>query len=339
MRRLSGMQVLSRSVAGAASAVALAVAAVAPAGAQAYPEGPVSIVVGFSPGGSDDTGARALAPVLEQQLGVPVIVDSRPGAAMQIALEHTWALPHDGQTLIWMNQQYLSAIEALDDTVPYRTDQWTWLEMLQDDPVVVVVNSSAPWETMDAFVDDMLARPDEITIGLLIGSVQVLACKRLLEGILGATFREVPQTSGGAMRSAVVGGHLDATCTNASETYALGDEVRALAVFNEDGTSLLPDAVPVNQFLEERGHPERLPNLGSVRGIAVPRDFVESNPEGFERLYEAYRAAVDSEEYREWIQATGRDAITLSLPMDESNERVATFNQFFEENAHYLTGE
>jgi putative tricarboxylic transport membrane protein len=333
------MRNLIRTLASAASIAALASASVLPAAAQDYPDGPVSIVVGFAPGGSDDTGARALAPVLEQELGVPVIVDSRPGAAMQVALEYTWAKPHDGQTLIWLNQQYLSAIEALNPDVPYSTDQWTWLEMLQNDPVVVVVNADSPWQDMNAFVEDMRARPDEITVGLLIGSVQLLACKRLFEDLLGATFREVPQTSGGAMRSAVVGGHLDATCTNASETYALGPDVRALTVFNDNGSTLLPDAVPVNEYLKSQDIAETVPNLGSVRGVAVPKDFAEENPEAFQKLYDAYKAAVSSPEYLEWTKTSGRDAITLSLPMDESNQLVATFNQFFENNAHFLTGE
>ncbi len=331
------MNRLITHLAGAACIAVLATAGL-PAMAQDYPNGPVSIVVGFAPGGSDDTGARALAPALEQQLGVPVLVDSRPGAAMQIALEYTWAKPHDGQTLIWMNQQYLSAIEALSP-VDYSTDQWTWLELLQNDPVVVVVNANSPWATMDDFVEDMRARPDTVTMGLLIGSVQVLACKRLFEGLLGVKFREVPQTSGGAMRSAVVGGHLDATCTNASETYALGPDVRTLAVFNDAGTSLMPDAVPVNAYLKEKGITETLPDLGSIRGIAVPRDFAENQPKAFQKLYDAYQAAVNSDEYKEWLKTSGRDAITLSLPMEQSNELVASFNKFFDDNKQYLTGE
>lgn len=329
-----------RKMLGIVAGVSLSVtAALHPAYAQTYPNGPINIVVGFPPGGTDDTGARRIAPMLEELLKSPVVVDSRPGAGMQIALEQTWAQPHDGQTVLWMNQQYLSAIEAVDKEIPYGTDQWVWLEMLQNDPVVIVVNAKSPWNSFDAFVEDMRARPDKITVGLLVGSVQVLACKRLLEGILDVKFREVPQTSGAAMRTAVVGGHLDATCTNASETYALGKDVRTLAVFNDAGTPLLPEAQTVNSYLKEKGKTETIPDLGSVRGLAVPKDFVNNNPEAFKKLYDAYKTAVNSPEYKEWLKTTGRDTITLSKSMEETEKLVSDYHQFFVDNANYLTGQ
>lgn len=333
------MRLFSRVLACTAGIVGLTLAATGTVAAQEYPGGPVSLVVGFDPGGSDDTGARGLQPTLEKELGVPVVIDSRPGAAMQIALEYAWSRPHDGRTLIWLNQQYLSAIEVTDPEVPYRTDQWTYLEMLQNDPVVVVVRADSQWQTMDALVDDMKARPSEVTLGLLTGSVQLLGCKRLFEGILGVSFREVPQQGGGPMRTSLVGGHLNVICTNASETYALGPDVKALAVFNNAGTKLLPDAVPVNDYLKRVGKTETVPDLGSVRGIAVPTDFVQSKPTEFKKLYDAYKAAVRSPEYRNWVETTGRAEITLDMPMDESNERIAAYNAFFGENKQYFLGQ
>ncbi len=336
MSREEEMRKMFLTVAGAALSVAMALQPVA---AQEYPNGPINIVVGFAPGGTDDTGARRIAPMLEELLKTPVLVDSRPGAGMQIALEQTWAQPHDGHTILWMNQQYLSAIEAVDTGIPYGTDQWVWLEMLQNDPVVIIVNAKSPWNTLDAFVEDMRARPDTVTLGLLVGSVQAVACKRLLDGILDVTFREVPQTGGGAMRTAVVGGHLDAACTNASETYALGKEVRTLAVFNDAGTPLLPEAQTVNSYLKEKGKTETIPDLGSVRGLAVPKDFAENNPDAFKTLYDAYKTAVNSADYKEWLKTTGRDTITLSKSIEETKKLVSDYHQFFVENASYLTGQ
>jgi tripartite-type tricarboxylate transporter receptor subunit TctC len=310
-----------------------------PAHAQEYPQDTISIVVGFAPGGTDDTGARSIAPLLSERLGVPVLVDSRPGAGMQVALEHVWAQPHDGLTLLWNNQQYLSTIEVSDPEIPYRTDQWQWLEVLQNDPTVIVVQGGAQWETLDELIDDMKARPDEVTVGLLTGSVQQLACKRLFDGILGVEFREVPQQSGGPMRTSLVGGHLDVICTNSSETYNLGDEVRALGIFSNRRSQLLPDAVEVNAVLAERGISETIPEAGAIRGVAVPKDFAEQNPEAFQKLYDAYRSSVDSEEYAAWLEQTGRDAVTQSATMEESNAMIVDYNQFFTDNRDIILGE
>ena len=51
-----------------------------------FPSKPITILLGYPPGGSTDTTARALAPVLERILGQPVVVMNRPGAAAKIEL-------------------------------------------------------------------------------------------------------------------------------------------------------------------------------------------------------------------------------------------------------------
>ena len=307
--------------------------------AQDFPEGPVSLVVGFAPGGESDTGARGIAPYWEEALGVPVVVDSRPGAAMQVALEYAWAQPHDGHTVLWHNQQYLSALEASDEELPYATDQWVWLDVLENDPAVIAVRDDAPWDTLEELVEDMRARPGEITLGLLTGSVQLVGCKRLFEDILDVEFREVPQSSGAPMRTSLVGGHLDAICTNAVGTYSLGDEVQALAVFQNGGSQLLPEATPVNDVLEAMGEEERIPDLGSLRGPAVPRDFVEENPEDFQTLYDAYQEVRANPEYQSWLEEAGRATITESHSLEESEARIGEYNAFILENRDVLLGE
>lgn len=328
-------RVTSFALTGAAMALVMAV----PAHGQDYPQDTISIVVGFAPGGTDDNGARSIAPLLSEKLGVPVVVDSRPGAGMQVALEHVWAQAHDGHTLLWNNQQYLSTIEVSDPEIPYRTDQWQWLEVLQNDPTVIVVQASAQWQSLDELIDDMNERPNRVTVGLLTGSVQQLACKRLFDGILGVEFREVPQQSGGPMRTSLVGGHLDVICTNSSETFNLGDEVRALGIFSNRRSQLLPDAVEVNAVLAERGISETMPEAGAIRGIAVPKDFAEQNPAAFQKLYDAYRSSVDSDEYAAWLRETGRDAVTQSASMEESNATIAEYNEFFADNRDIILGE
>lgn len=307
--------------------------------AQDFPERQLTLVVGFSPGGQSDAGARGIAPHWEETLGVPVIVDNRPGAGMQIALEYAWAQPHDGHTVMWHNQQYLSALEAVDPDLPYATDEWLWLEVLENDPAVITVRSDAPWQSLDELVEDMRERPDEITLGLLVGSVQLLGCKTLFEDILDVEFREVPQTSGAPMRSSLVGGHVDVICTNAVGSHALGDDVNAFSVFNDNGSQLLPDAQPINEYLASIGSDERIPSLGSLRGAAVPRTFAEENPEAFDVLYESYKAAVDSEGFQSWLDESGRDAVVIRNSIEEAQAMIAEYNAFFLDNKDVFLGE
>ncbi len=89
------------------SAVAAAVASPALLAETAKP---IRILVGFSPGGSSDVAARALADKLKDELGVPVIVDSRPGAGGQIAAQMLKASPPDGNTLFLSHDHTISIL-------------------------------------------------------------------------------------------------------------------------------------------------------------------------------------------------------------------------------------
>ncbi len=89
---------------------ALSALAIAPslALAQAWPTKPVRIVVTFSPGGSSDITARALGVPLSAKLGLPVIVDNKPGAGGSIgATEISRAAP-DGYNLLMSNTTPIS---------------------------------------------------------------------------------------------------------------------------------------------------------------------------------------------------------------------------------------
>src|SRR5437660_3686908 len=71
------------------------------AAAQTYPNKPLRWVVGFPPGGGADAVARIMAPWLSERLGQPVIIENRPGAGTNIAVQAVVNSPPDGYTLLW----------------------------------------------------------------------------------------------------------------------------------------------------------------------------------------------------------------------------------------------
>src|SRR2546426_1801229 len=68
--------------------------------AQAYPDRPLRLVVGFPPGGSGDFLARIVADELTREIGQPVVVDNKPGAGSNIAAEHVARAAPDGYTIL-----------------------------------------------------------------------------------------------------------------------------------------------------------------------------------------------------------------------------------------------
>ena len=70
--------------------------------AQTYPARPVRVIVGYPPGDSPDTVARIMGQWLSDRLGQPFVIENKPGAATNIAVQSAIDAPADGYTLLWV---------------------------------------------------------------------------------------------------------------------------------------------------------------------------------------------------------------------------------------------
>src|SRR5688572_33441603 len=87
--------------------------------AEAYPNRPIRMLVGFAPGGGTDTTARALTPKLSERLGQQLIVDNRPGAAGNIATDIVTKAPADGYTILMGTIAALAINPTLYGNLPF----------------------------------------------------------------------------------------------------------------------------------------------------------------------------------------------------------------------------
>ena len=83
------------------------------AGAQSYPNKPVTLVVAFTPGGPSDVLARIVGKKMQEILGQPFIIENRPGAGGNIAAEQVARSAPDGLTLLMGNNSILATNAAL----------------------------------------------------------------------------------------------------------------------------------------------------------------------------------------------------------------------------------
>ena len=121
----------------------------APSIAQDYPTKAVRIVVTFTPGGSSDVTARALAIPLQKQLGQPVVVDNKPGAGGTIAASEIHRAAPDGYNLLMSNTTPISLAPFMLDPQPYDSIKgFTHVSLVATVPDVVMVHPSVPAKTM-----------------------------------------------------------------------------------------------------------------------------------------------------------------------------------------------
>jgi len=175
-----------------------------------YPSKPITILLGYPPGGSTDTTARALAPVLERILGQPVVIQNRPGAAALVGTMQVANATPDGYTITVATTQ-LSLLPAVDGVFgrppSFTRDQFTPIALVSADPSVLFVNSSQPWKNFQELVDDARKRPGQIVYasGGLYGTTH-LAIEIVLKAT-GTRMRHLPTAGGGPALTAVLGNH------------------------------------------------------------------------------------------------------------------------------------
>ncbi len=175
-----------------------------------FPSRPVTILLGYPPGGSTDTTARALAPVLERVLGQPVVIQNRPGAAALIGTQAVANAAPDGYTITVATTQLalLPAVDAVFGRPPsFTRDQFAPIALLSADPSVLFFNPSQPWRSLQEFVDDARKRPGQIIYasGGLYGTTH-LAIEIVLKAT-GTKMRHLPTAGGGPALTAVLGNH------------------------------------------------------------------------------------------------------------------------------------
>jgi tripartite-type tricarboxylate transporter receptor subunit TctC len=132
----------------------------------AYPDRPITLIVGYPPGGSTDAAGRAAAEGLSRQLKVPVLVENIGGAGGVVGLRKAMAARPDGYTLFVGANNELSIAPLVSAAARYdvATDM-TPLRYLSSQPIVLVTTRAAGVSSFSEFVSKVRANPGRFSYG------------------------------------------------------------------------------------------------------------------------------------------------------------------------------
>ena len=217
-----------------------------------FPNRPIRIVVGFAAGGGTDLTTRTMQPKLQQALGVPIVVDNRPGAGGNLATELVTRAPADGHTLLMGTIGALAINPTLYTNLSFnpQTDL-TPVAMSGSILNVLVVPADRPWRSLADLIAAARARPETITYGSSgVGGAGHLA-GALLDQMAGIRTVHVPYRGGGPLMTDLVGGKVDFAFSTAPTAVPQieGGRLRALAVPTLTRTPLLPNVPAVAETL------------------------------------------------------------------------------------------
>lgn len=194
-----------------ALAVTLPLLGVAPLSAQAYPTGPITLVIPLAPGDATDVAGRAMADELAKLLKVPVVPINRPGAGMVIGTDSVVKAKKDGYTiLLTPNSPLISARILSPETVTYDPlRDLTPLGVTTRTPILIAVRQDAPYRNFAELVEFSKKNPGKVRIGTVgTGSVGHLNLE-LINSLTGAGFTMLPFKGGAPGITALLGGHVE----------------------------------------------------------------------------------------------------------------------------------
>lgn len=219
---------LKTFAAGAVAALALASGS---ALADTFPTKPVRIVVGFSPGGSNDIIARMLAPKLGELLGQQVVVENKTGAGGAIAIQSVLAAPADGHMLSMCTTGSFS-IQPHLGAMPFNPEDLVPVTQIANAPYVLMVHSSLPVKTVREFVAYAKQNPGKVNFASSGNATGGHLAGEMFKALAGVEMVHVPYKGTSQAITDLLSGQVQAIFDQpvSSMQYARSGQLRAIGV-------------------------------------------------------------------------------------------------------------
>ena len=182
----------------------------APAIAQdAYPSKPITIVVGYPPGGSTDLTARTVATELGNKLGVPVVIENLGGAGGAIGAQKVANAAPDGYTLLVGANNEIAINRLVSSTVKYDLKDFTPIGLIASQPMVLVASTKSGVKNVDQFMTLVKSNPGKYSYGSSgVGTALHLAGE-MIKDQGGLFMTHIPYRGVAPLANDLLGGNID----------------------------------------------------------------------------------------------------------------------------------
>jgi tripartite-type tricarboxylate transporter receptor subunit TctC len=257
-------------------AALLTLLAAQPASAQSYPNRPVKILVGFTPGTAPDLAARILADRFSDVWGTPFVVEDVPGAGSNVATERVAKATADGTTLLMGGNPSLVINPSLYDKLPFDpVKDFAPISQVFIAANVLAVPIYSPVRSVAELVALARAEPGKLSYAHAgVGTSQHLAAE-LFKYMAQLEIAAVPYRGSTALMPDLLAGRVDMSFANIVNVLPLAREgkLRALAITSRKRSALAPE-LPT---MAESGFPgfEAVPWFGLLAPSGTPQDVVD----------------------------------------------------------------
>ena len=311
----------------AALACSLAVLASAPAVAQepSYPSKPITIVVGYPPGGSTDLTGRVVATELGNRLGVPVVIENIGGAGGAIGAQKVASAAPDGYTLLVGASNEITINKLVTKKVKYDIKDFTAVGLIASQPLVLVASTGSGVKNLAEFTQKVSKNPGKFSYGSSgVGTSLHLAGEMIKEqGKLFMT--HIPYRGVAPLTNDLMGNNLEygVFVLSSGLPHIKSGKVIALGTTESTRSAATPDIPAISESAQYKNV-----DIGVWFALMAPAHLPKPV---FDKLKKALNEALQAPELRKKLESSGSTVSSPSVNIDKFlAAEVAKYKQIVE---------
>ncbi len=217
--------------------------------AEKYPSRPITVIVGYTPGGSTDLAARTVAAHMEKTLGQPIVIENRPGGNGAVGTIAAFKAAPDGYTLVMTSGSILTVMPWTVD-LGFDPLQLSFFGSTHESLHVQLVRSDSPWKTIQEMVAWAKANPNKLIHATSGGfGINDIGMAQLANAGGGFEYRTLPTGGGAEQILKLLSGDAHTEQNSAAPTLAhiRSGAVRPLLILTPAWPELEKMGVPLSQ--------------------------------------------------------------------------------------------
>lgn len=269
-----------------------------------YPNKTITILAPFGTGGSVDRLSRGLAQFWRKYLGVPVIVQNKPGASGLVGTQYflQQADAADGYEVMVGDPFPYTCNNITQQHAKFKMTDFSFMNAQWADVTGVFVPKNSKYQTMADLINAIKANPGKLSAAQLSADSGMTAWAAMFDalGLPQNAVRMVTYQGGGAERTALAGAQVDASILPVDGTKPIKSLVRLLAVFEDQPLSDWPSPT-IHEALKPFG--VDVPNItSSVRTLMTTAKFKQDYPQRYQLLEKTYKETLQDPAFQQWLK-------------------------------------
>jgi tripartite-type tricarboxylate transporter receptor subunit TctC len=279
------------------------------ASAEGFPDRPIRLIVGFTPGGAADYVGRNFAIGMERALHQTVIVENKPGAGSSIAAEFVAHAAPDGYTILIASPSSIAVNPAINPKQSPTVPTLVPISKVSNSPLVIATNPSTGINSIAELIAIAKKDPGKLNFASAGNGSAPHLGGVLFNQVAGVNLVNVPFKGGAPAMQSVIAGDTQVTFATPPSVlpFIKSGRLRGLAVTTTERTSLVPDL----PGMKEAGLPGY--KLEFWYGIFAPAG---TPPDVVKKLYDATIVAMQRPEMKIALAREGTDVSVSSSPAD-----------------------